>query len=213
MPFPARSLLSLLLLAALFAGSRGAHADLAVGAVAPAFELQDLDGKAVTLADFRGKTVVLEWINPNCPVSRGYADRQVMARTAAAHPEVVWLAINSTARNHADYLPAAEHQAYNSKQGIHYPVLYDTSGEVGRAYGAKTTPHMFVIDADGRLAYNGAIDSGPGADNLNYVDAALTALASGKRPEPSTTKPMGCSVKYIACMERSSLPASLRVTC
>lgn len=190
-----RSLPLVLFFAVMMYGS-AATADLAVGAVAPDFALVDLAGKTVTLSDLRGKTVVLEWINPNCPVSRGYADRQVMARTAAAHPEVVWLAINSTARNHADYLPAAEHQAYNSKQGIHYPVLYDTSGEVGRAYGAKTTPHMFVIDADGRLAYNGAIDSGPGADNRNYVDAALTALASGKRPEPSTTKPMGCSVKY-----------------
>ena len=75
-------------------------------------------------------------------------------------------------------------------------MLYDSSGDIGRAYGAKTTPHMFIIDGAGKLVYNGAIDSGPGAPRVNYVDAALTALAAGKSPEPSTTKPMGCSVKY-----------------
>lgn len=187
---------SLLLALTLLAAGRAAHADLAVGAVAPAFELRDLDGKAVTLAEFRGKTVVLEWINPNCPVSRGYADRKVMVETAAAHPDAVWLAINSTNRTHRDYLGAADHKAYDAKQGIGYPVLYDTSGEVGRAYGAKTTPHMFVIDENGKVAYNGAIDSGPGATSTNYVDAALKALAAGQRPDPATTQPMGCSVKY-----------------
>lgn len=196
MPFLARSLRSLLLLVAMLASSRVVRADLAVGAVAPAFELQDLDGKAVTLAEFRGKTVVLEWINPNCPVSRGYADRKVMVQTAAAHPEAVWLAINSTSRKHRDYLAAAAHKAYDAKQGIGYPVLYDTSGEVGRAYGAKTTPHMFIVDENGKVAYNGAIDSGPGATSTNYVDAALKALAEGRRPDPATTQPMGCSVKY-----------------
>lgn len=196
MPFLARSLRSLLLLVAMLASSRVVRADLAVGAIAPAFELQDLDGKAVTLAEFRGKTVVLEWINPNCPVSRGYADRKVMVQTAAAHPEAVWLAINSTSRKHRDYLAAAAHKAYDAKQGIGYPVLYDTSGEVGRAYGAKTTPHMFIVDENGKVAYNGAIDSGPGATSTNYVDAALKALAEGRRPDPATTQPMGCSVKY-----------------
>ena len=196
MPFLARSLRSLLLLVAMLASSRVVRADLAVGAIAPAFELQDLDGKAVTLAEFRGKTVVLEWINPNCPVSRGYADRKVMVQTAAAHPEAVWLAINSTSPKHRDYLAAPAHKAYDAKQGIGYPVLYDTSGEVGRAYGAKTTPHMFIVDENGKLAYNGAIDSGPGAASTNYVDAALQALAEGRRPDPATTQPMGCSVKY-----------------
>ena len=196
MPSLARSLRSLLLLVAVLASSSAVRADLAVGAVAPAFELQDLDGKAVTLAEFRGKTVVLEWINPNCPVSRGYAERKIMVQTAAAHPEAVWLAINSTNRTHRDYLLAADHKAYDAKQGIGYPVLYDTNGEVGRAYGAKTTPHMFIVDENGKVAYNGAIDSGPGATSTNYVDAALKALAAGQRPDPATTQPMGCSVKY-----------------
>ena len=187
---------SLLLALTLLAAGPAVHAELAVGAVAPNFELQDLDGKAVRLADFRGKTVVLEWINPNCPVSRGYAERKTMVQTAAAHPEAVWLAINSTAKSHQDFVAPAAHKAYDQKHGIAYPVLYDSSGEVGHAYGAKTTPHMFVVDGNGKLVYNGAIDSGPGATSTNYVDAALTALAAGKTPDPATTKPMGCSVKY-----------------
>lgn len=175
---------------------QAASAVLAVGQTAPAFELQDLDGRPVSLAAFRGKTVVLEWINPNCPVSRDYAERKVMSTTAAAHPEVVWLAINSTKRSHGDFVAPAEHKAYNQKNGIAYPVLYDSSGDTGRAYEAKTTPHMFVIDSAGKVVYNGAIDSRSEKDNRNYVDAALTALAAGKSPDPSTTKPVGCSVKY-----------------
>jgi peroxiredoxin len=190
---------SLLLLLAVLTTGRAALADVAVAAVgtsAPAFELTDLDGKTVRLADFRGKTVVLEWINPNCPVSRGYAEKKVMTTTASAHPEAVWLAINSTNKTHGDFVDAAAHAAYNKKNGIAYPVLYDSSGATGHAYGAKTTPHMFIIDGTGKLVYNGAIDSGPGATSTNYVDAALTALAAGKTPDPATTKPMGCSVKY-----------------
>ncbi|MEO7795037.1 MAG: redoxin domain-containing protein [Thermoanaerobaculia bacterium] len=189
----------LALCTALLAGglvSTSAQAAVAVGDSAPAFELLDLNGKKVALSDFAGKTVVLEWINPECPVSRGYAEKKIMIATAAAHPEAVWLGINSTHAKHADFVAPAEHLAYDSKQGIAYPVLYDSSGEVGRAYGAKTTPHMFIIDGAGKVAYNGAIDSGPGAASTNYVGAALTALAAGKRPDPATTKPMGCSVKY-----------------
>jgi peroxiredoxin len=199
MPSIARSFQSLsrflTLVAVLFTG-RAAMADVAVGAAAPAFELVDLNGKTVRLADFRGKTVVLEWINPNCPVSRGYAEKKVMTTTAKAHPEAVWLAINSTNKTHGDFIDTTSHAAYNQKNGIAYPVLYDSSGEIGHAYGAKTTPHMFVIDGTGKVVYNGAIDSGPGATSTNYVDAALTALAAGKAPDPATTKPMGCSVKY-----------------
>lgn len=194
--------IQLLLLAAALAGCGGsARAGLgaiAVGATAPTFELQNLDGKVVALADYKGKTVVLEWINPNCPVSRGYAESKTMVTTAAAHPEAVWLAINSTNQANGDYVEPAAHRAYNQKHGIGYPVLYDTSGDVGHAYGAKTTPHMFVIDKAGKVAYNGAIDDGPGGSGTrtNYVDAALTALATGQTPDPSNTKPRGCSVKY-----------------
>jgi alkyl hydroperoxide reductase subunit AhpC len=121
-----------------------------------------------------------------------------MVTTASAHPEAVWLAINSTHRGHRDYLDPAAHKAYDQQHGIAYPVLDDSSGVTGRAYGARTTPHMFVIDREGKVAYIGAIDDDPTGREakVNYVDAALTALAAGKTPDPSTTKPMGCSVKY-----------------
>lgn len=173
-------------------------AQLSVGQPAPHFQLKDLDGNDVSLASFRGKTVVLEWINPNCPISRRHAEAKTMVATAAKHPEAVWLAINSTSASHGDFVAAAEHKTYNAEHGIAYTVLYDTSGAVGRSYGASTTPHMFVVDADGKLAYQGAIDDAPrgGQASVNYVEAALTALAAGKRPEPAVTKPYGCSVKY-----------------
>ena len=174
-----------------------ASADIAVGQPAPAFSLQDLDGKTVSLADFKGKEVVLEWINPNCPFSRGHSDKKTMSTTAAKHPDAVWLGINSTNASHRDFLAPAEHKKFNAEHGVTYPVLYDSSGEVGRAYGAATTPHMFVIDAAGKLAYVGAIDDAArGTASVNYVDAALGALASGRTPQPAATKSYGCSVKY-----------------
>ena len=207
MPTPSRRrLVSALVAPALVAalgsaftwGCSPAVADLAVGQAAPPFTLQDLDGKTVSLADFKGKTVVLEWINPNCPFSRKHAEQKTMISTEAKHPEAVWLGINSTSASHRDFLAPAKHKAYDAEHGIDYAVLVDSDGKIGTAYGAKTTPHMFVIDKDGVVAYNGAIDSGAMANGggENYVDAALAALAAGKRPDPSTTKPYGCSVKY-----------------
>lgn len=174
-----------------------AAADLAVGAAAPAFSLKDLDGRTVSLADFSGKPVVLEWINPNCPFSRKHAEAKTMIATEAKHPEAIWIGINSTNLNHGDFLSSADQKAYASKQGIDYRILVDSNGAVGHAYGAKTTPHMIVVDKNGKVAYNGAIDAGAmSGGKENYVDAALTALAAGRAPDPSTTKPYGCSVKY-----------------
>jgi peroxiredoxin len=173
-------------------------AELAVGQPAPAFELPDLAGRNVDLASLAGKTVVLEWINPNCPVSRRHADAKTMVTTSDQHPDVVWLAINSTNPSSGDFVEPAEHQKYNQEKGIDYAVLYDRSGDVGRAYGAKTTPHMYVIDPAGKVAYMGAIDDDPrgrGA-SVNYVDSALGAMQSGSSPDPSSTRPYGCSVKY-----------------
>lgn len=173
-------------------------AQVSVGQKAPDFTLSDLDGHPVSLASFRGKIVVLEWANPNCPVSRRHADAGTMISTEARHPGVVWLAINSTRPDHSDHVDAADYHRYLSERKIDYPVLLDPTGEVGHAYGARTTPHMFVIDAQGRIAYMGAIDDDPrnvGA-KVNYVDAALTALEKGGRPDPSSTRPYGCSVKY-----------------
>ena len=182
----------------ILACSDRAGAGLAVGDPAPAFALQDLDGKEVSLAQFRGQTVVLEWMNPNCPVSRRHAEAGTMTGLVSHHPEIVWLAVNSTNPKHGDYVAPAPHKKYDAEHGIAYPVLYDPAGQVGRAYGAKTTPHMFVVDGGGKVVYAGAIDDAPGGGpaSVNYVETALAALAAGKMPSPAATRPYGCSVKY-----------------
>ena len=184
-----------------FATCKPASAVVAVGDVAPAFTLTAAGGKTLSLADYRGKTVVLEWINPNCPFSRRQAVEKVMTTTSAKHQEVTWLAINSTRKGNADYLEPSQHAAWNQQHGIAYPVLYDASGTTGQAYGARTTPHMFIVDGAGKIVYIGAIDDHPSgrksaAERTNYVDAALTALASGKPVAMASTKSYGCSVKY-----------------
>jgi peroxiredoxin len=173
-------------------------AELTVGQAAPDFTLRDLDGQEVALASLRGKTVVLEWINPNCPFSLRHSKQKTMQTTADKHAEVVWLGINSTNPTHGDHLEPAEYKAFLAEHAIRYPVLDDGAGAVGRAYGAKTTPHMYVIDPQGNLAYAGAIDDDPRGNGakVNYVDAALTAMAQGESPDPASTRPYGCSVKY-----------------
>jgi peroxiredoxin len=198
MPRRVHSVLPVVLTMAVAAAGCGtSRAEIAVGQPAPDFALQDLDGHQVSLAALRGKIVVLEWANPNCPFSRGHAERKTMVSTAARHPDVVWLAINSTNPSHSDHLEPAAYKSFLARHSITYPVLLDPTGATGHAYGARTTPHMFVIDKDGKLAYQGAIDDDPrGQPSVNYVDAALTALASGKNPEPAVTRPYGCSVKY-----------------
>lgn len=169
----------------------------AVGEAAPDFKLKDLDGKEISLAQFHGKTVVLEWNNPNCPFSRRHSEEKTVANLAAAHPDVVFLAINSTNASHRDFLQPEAYKKFNAEHGIAYPALYDPTGATGQAYGAKTTPHMFVIDKDGKLVYAGAIDSAQsGGAKVNYVEQALAALAAGKPVDPASTKPYGCSVKY-----------------
>ena len=193
--------LALLVTLACAAPAAPAAAAIAVGQSAPAFSLTDLDGKTVSLADQKGKVVVLEWINPNCPVSDRHAREATMTDLVARHGDVVWLAINSTSRKSGEFMPPAEHKAWAAEHGIEYTILYDESGEVGRAYGARTTPHMYIVDAAGKLAYNGAIDDDPPgrrakAARNNYVHAGLTAQAAGQSIEPATTKPYGCSVKY-----------------
>jgi peroxiredoxin len=193
---PLRSVLALALLAVACSGA--SRAQVSVGQTAPDFTLSDLDGHPVSLASYRGQVVVLEWANPNCPVSRRHADAGTMTSTLSRHPGVVWLAINSTRSGHSDHVDPAEYHRYLSERKIGYPVLLDPTGEVGHAYGARTTPHMFVIDAQGKIAYMGAIDDDPrntGA-SVDYVDAALTALEQGRRPDPASTRPYGCSVKY-----------------
>ena len=119
----------------------------------------------------------------------------------AARGDSVFLAVNSTHPGSGDFLQTAEHKAFNEAHDIDYPVLYDLGGEVGHAYDAKTTPHMYIIDADGTLLYNGAIDDDPRgrtapAERDNYVALGLDSLAAGRTVDPATTKPYGCTVKY-----------------
>lgn len=197
MPHRFRSL-ALALATTLLACTGPTLAEVAVGQAAPDFRLKDLDGNEVALADLQGKVVVLEWANPNCPFWKRHADQKTMVTTLAKHPDVVWLAINSTRPSHGDHLEPAAWKAFLAERGITYRVLADPTGATGQAYGARTTPHMYVIDTAGKLAYVGAIDDDPRGNGakINYVDQALAELAAGKPVSTATTRPYGCSVKY-----------------
>ena len=163
---------------------------------APDFTLTDHAGKKRRLSDYRGKVVVLEWINPDCPISRRHYTTPTMKTLAGKYgPKgVVWLAINTT-----HYWTPAKNKAWIEKYSLPYPILDDSSGEVGRLYGAKTTPDMRIIDKTGRLVYSGAIDDNPRgklAKPTNYVAKALDELLAGKKVATAQTRPYGCSVKY-----------------
>lgn len=184
----------------LIACSGPSLAEVAAGDAAPDFTLTDLDGNSVQLSSFAEGTVVLEWINPNCPFSLRHADEKTMQTTADRHPKVTWLAINSTRPDHGDHLDTAAWKKFLGEKGISYRVLADPDGAVGKAWGARTTPHMFVIEK-GQVVYAGAIDddprgSKPAAERTNYVEAALTAVAAGQPVETASTRPYGCTVKY-----------------
>jgi peroxiredoxin len=171
-----------------------AHAHAKLGAPAPAFTLKNTDGKDVSLSDFAGKTVVLQWINPDCPVCKGKMEdgsvAKMMADAKAADPDVVFLLINST--HYMADKPAANAD-YMKANKVSATALVDGDGAVGHAYGAKTTPHCYVIDPKGTLAYDGAIDD---KGSKNYVVEAVTAIKQGKPVATASTKPYGCSVKY-----------------
>ena len=198
-----------LMTAALFATlsitAAGSALASSVGQPAPAFTLTDSDGKTHSLADFKGKTVVLEWTNHECPfVKKHYGAGNMQAQQGeATSKEVVWLSINSGAPGMQGHVDGAKANAVRKEVGAKQSAyLLDASGEVGRAYGAKTTPHMYVIDGNGVLRYNGAIDSIASTDQADipkatqYVKQALGELAAGKPVSVSTSKPYGCSVKY-----------------
>lgn len=174
-----------------------------VGKKAPDFTLVDIDGKTHSLSDYAGKVVILEWFNPDCPfVKKHHQMHKSMHDTyhAAKEQGAVWLAINSAAPGKQG-AGLEYNQEARKNYGIEYPLLLDESGTVGKAYGALTTPHMFVIAADGTLVYQGAIDDSPTTDKLgetNYVLGALEAIKAGKAVGTANTKPYGCSVKYVS---------------
>jgi peroxiredoxin len=197
-----------LTIAALASASVAAQA-ASLGQAAPAFSATDVNGKQVSLADFKGKHVVLEWVNPGCPyVVKHYGSGNLPAtQKSAAAKGVVWLAINSTAESHRDYRKPGELAAWMKQhQAVPTATLMDADGKIGRAYGARTTPHMYVIDPAGKLVYAGAIDSKPSANPAdiatatNHVNAALAETLAGKPVTTAATQPYGCSVKYANSM-------------
>ena len=182
--------------AAAIQGEAQGAAEIAVGKPAPDFELKDENGKPFKLSDQKGKIVILEWTAPACPfVKRHYKTKTMQGTLDKLRSEkVVWAAIDSS-----HYVKPEKSAAWKKEEMFTYPVLQDPSGEVGKVYGAKTTPHMYVIDETGVLRYDGAIDDDPRGDveaPKNYVLAAASALLAGKEVENKQTKPYGCSVKY-----------------
>ena len=169
-----------------------------VGEAAPNFTLKTADGKDWSLSDAKGKVVVLEWVNPNCPVCVRVSSDGTVANTVKGckdqYPDMVYVAINSSAAQ-PDSLEATG--SYLAKHKLELPALLDADGKVGLMYGAKTTPHCYVIDAAGVLVYQGAIDDNQsGSGKTNYVVNAVTQLKAGEKVSPSETKPYGCGVKY-----------------
>lgn len=177
----------------------------AVGQPAPAFSATDASGRSVTLADLKGRHVVLEWVNPGCPYVRKHYDTKNMQATqqGAVAKGVVWLAVNSTTSEHGDYLSPQQMSAWMKQQGAAASAtLMDEDGKIGRAYGARTTPHLYVIDPAGKLVYAGAIDSKPTSNKAdvagatNHVNQALAESLAGKVVSTASTRAYGCSVKY-----------------
>ncbi|MBS0663413.1 MAG: redoxin domain-containing protein [Verrucomicrobia bacterium] len=194
------------MLAALSLVSAGlARASVAIGQPAPDFTLTDINGASHTLSAYKGKTVVLEWVNPECPfVIKHYGSGNMpKLQKEATGDGVVWLSINSGRPGAQGDYDAAQVAAWLKRTGA-APTAYcrDQDGKVGRMYEAKTTPHMFVITAEGTLVYEGAIDSIRStkiedlAKATNYVRAALASVKAGKPVEKAASQPYGCSVKY-----------------
>jgi peroxiredoxin len=176
-----------------------------VGKPAPAFKLTDTNGKTFSLSDFKGKFVVLEWVNYDCPFVRkhyGSGNMQELQKTYTAKG-VIWLSINSSAPGKQGNFPADKVNALlKEKSASPTAYLLDPDGQVGKLYGAKTTPHMFIINPEGTLIYNGGIDDTPSADPSdiktakNYVRTVLDEAMAGKPVSVSASQPYGCSVKY-----------------
>jgi hypothetical protein len=175
------------------------------GKPAPAFEAVDSNGRAVKLADLKGKTVVLEWTNHDCPYVRkhyGVGNMQALQAEAAAKG-VVWLSVISSAKGAQGYVDGLEaNRLTDVRQAKPAAVLLDPAGTIGRIYAATATPHMFVINGAGTLVYSGAIDDKPSSNQAdvakarNYVREAITAASDGKAMSPAMTRAYGCSVKY-----------------
>ncbi len=181
------------------------HAEVTVGAAAPDFTLTDTNGKAQSLSQYKGKFVVLEWFNHDCPFVHKHYDGGNMQGLQKEYTgkDVVWLSINSSAMGKEGYKTPEESNALTAeKSAAPTAVLIDADGKTGKMYGAKTTPHMFIVNPEGMLIYQGAIDDKASADpadiatSKNYVKSALDEAMAGKAVTDAATKSYGCSVKY-----------------
>jgi len=183
----------------------GAHAVVMPGESAPDFSLVSIDGKSVSLSQFRGKYVVLEWFNSECPfVQKHYGSGNMQKLQASYTTEgVIWLVINSTNPDHSNYRdPKRSREIMSQWRAKPTALLLDPEGGVGKAYDARTTPHMYIIDPQGKLVYRGGIDDKPSSNQRdipgakNYVAAAFDQLLAGKTVSENNTRPYGCSIKY-----------------
>lgn len=183
-----------------------AHAALEVGKPAPDFTLTDINGQSRSLSSFKDKIVVLEWVNPGCPFVKKHYDKSgnmPAMQKAALADGIVWLQINSAAPGKEGDLDTAAHAAWAKRLNAQSTAYFrDQDGKVGHLYDARTTPHMYIVNTEGTLVYQGAIDSIRSAnpDDIakatNYVKAALADLKAGHAVQQTTTQPYGCSVKY-----------------
>lgn len=195
----------LVLAAAVLSIAAPAAAAPSVGQPAPAFRAVDADGRTRSLSEFKGRTVVLEWHNGGCPYVRKHYDAGAMQslQKRAIADGAVWLTLISSAPGTQGHLSPAEAKAWKgANNAASTALLLDPEGEVGKAYDARTTPHMYIVDKSGTLAYMGGIDDRPVADPSslkgarNYVAAALADLKAGRKVATPVSKPYGCSVKY-----------------
>jgi peroxiredoxin len=176
-----------------------------LGKPAPDFTLPDLEGRRVSLSEHRGKVVVLEWFNPECPFVNLAHDKGSLRGLAGRHTAkgVVWIAVNSGAPGKQGH-GASVNQEAKRRFAMSHPIVLDEQGTVGRAYGAERTPHLFIVDGTGKLVYRGAIDNSPDGEGespsggrlVNYVDAALADIAVGRAVAQADTEAYGCTVKY-----------------
>jgi hypothetical protein len=194
-----------IVLSLLTAFSLSTHASVTLGQAAPDFTGIDSNGNQHTLSQYKGKTVVLEWTNHDCPyVKKHYnsGNMQKLQKYATAN-DIVWLSIISSRPGKQGHVSGSQaNKLTQSRNAAPTAVILDETSEIGLLYGAKTTPHMYIIDKTGQLVYMGGIDSIPTSDEAdianakNYVRVALDAIAAGKPIEDSITRPYGCSVKY-----------------
>lgn len=183
-----------------------AYAGVSPGEPAPEYVFEDIEGINRSISSFKGKVVVLEWTNPGCPFVKKFYDAKEMQRVqteALKDTNVVWFSINSSGPGKEGHMDTAAARKWVSDMGAR-PTGYvlDENGKFGKLFGAKTTPHIFIIDKEGKIAYQGAIDSikSADADDIakadNHVLKTLAALKDGKAVEPASTEPYGCGVKY-----------------